>query len=518
MDIDYEGGKFFIRCMFAHNHLLEELDCRWNKKRRCWLVYDSKINREIIRRSLLSRATVSPLATANLGEEATTCESVPLLFKTEPKPFQATASAKMLSLPHCALFSPVGSGKTKIAIDVAHSLWHAGQIDQILIVGIVSIIENWKMELEKHWYGDVPWNKIAITGVESYSQGSLYSKILAWVTKRTLMIVDESSKIKNTKATRTEKITNLGQAVDRKYIMTGSPLLNSEIDLYAQYNFLNPEIIGISTYVGFKKRYCVMGGYKDHKIIGYRKQDELITNLTPYSFVIDKKEAMPHLPSQTFTVRKTGVTSEQKRLIDRIKNDMISESKTRGDVTIKNVLTKMLRICQISGGFDEDGEPIKGGSPKLTMIKDILEDSPDEQLVTFVRFIPELKMLEAELGDARAIYGAVPLVERQQIVNSFQRGEFRNLICQYQVGAMGLNMDSARLSAFYSFDFSLEMWIQSVGRIARLTQTRPMTYFPLILTGTLDSFIYRALQGKEEIEQMIKQALATGTLESVLYT
>ena len=515
MIVDYEKDRFFIYCKFASNHLLEELDKRWNNKRRCWLVYDSGINRQIIRSKLASRAEVTPVAAKNLEEITPEYESIPMLQKTEPLPFQIPATKKLLSLPHCALFAPVGSGKTKIAIDVAHSLWYAGKVNKVLIIGLVSIIENWKMEIEKHWLGEIPWDKIAITGVESYSQGSLYSKILAWVDKQTVMIVDESSKIKNYKAIRTEKITNIGRAAGYRYAMTGSPLLNSELDLYAQFNFLNPEIIGISTHIGFKNRYCVSGGFQNKKVIGYKRQDELISNLAPYSFVIDKKEAMPHLPSQTFTPRKGSVTAEQKRLIERIKKEMISESKSKGDKVIQNILTKMLRISQIAGGFTEDGLPIDGPNPKLNMIHDILDDSPDEQVVYFVRFIPELKMLGEKLGDCQVIHGAVKPVERQQIVNSFQAGNFRNMVCQYQSGAMGLNMDAARLCVFYSFDFSLEMWIQSVGRIARTTQTRPMVYFPLLLEGSLDSFTYRVLQGKEEMEQAVKRALASGSVEDL---
>lgn len=515
MRIEYEkkDDRYFIYCKFHENFRLEELDKRWNKKRRAWLVYNSRINRDIIKSLTFDQMPEN--VKDSLYETEIKVDEIEYIYKTEPLPFQIPATKKLLSLPHGALFSPVGSGKSKIAIDVGQSLWHAGKINKILIIGLVSIIENWKIQLEKHWRGDIPWGNIAITGVESYSQGNLYSRVMAWVDDKTFIIIDESSKIKNNKATRTERITKLGEAVTYKIIMTGSPLLNCEIDLYAQYNFLNPEIIGISTHVGFKNRYCIKGGYEGKKIIGYKRQEELMNNLAPYTFVISKEEAMPHLPSQTFETRNVQLNEEQRRLISRVKKEMISEWEG-GERAIKNVLTKMLRISQIAGGFTEDRMPVDGENQKLKAIKDIIEECPDEQIVIFVRFIPELEMLQKELGAEviRGVKGGVSKEERQKILNKFQKGEFKYLVCQYQSGAMGLDMDAARISIFYSFDFSLEMWIQSIGRIARTTQTRPMLYYSLLATGSIDKYIYDTLQNKEDIAESVKKMLADGGISA----
>lgn len=519
MELDFDGEVFIVRCRFQENYKLEALDMRWSKPKKHWRVYNSRLNREILRKIQFKYFSESAEKALFSADDSSELDLKPIMF-TEPRPFQIPALNKMISLKYCALFAPVGSGKSKIGVDVLQSLFLANKVDKILIVGLVSIIENWKDELRKHWVNnDPPFDNIWITGIESYSAGKLAGEVEQWVDNRTVVLVDESSKIKNSKAIRTEKIHNIGKKAGYRYIMTGSSVLNGEIDLYSQFNFLNEDIIGISTLIGFKKRYCIYGGFEGKKIIGYKRQEELLANLIPYSFVITKEEAMPHLPSQTFSPRSLPATDEQKRLIkkivDQLKTEVIND---RGEVMekrIKNVLTKILRISQVAGGFLEDGTRIKGANPKLEAVKDILEDSPDEQLVVFTRYVPELLLLGEQIKDSTIIYGRVDREERHKRVQAFQRGEIRVIISQYKVGALGLNMDSARMCSHFSLDFDLENWIQSVGRIARTTQIRPMVYFPLILKGSADAMMYRSLQGKESISKAVERALMTGDIEEL---
>ncbi len=520
MELDFDGEVFTVKCRFQENYKLEALDARWSKPKKHWRVYNSKFNRQVLRTIQFTYFSKPAEDALYALEEELELKDVDLIQFTTPRPFQTPAAKKMLSLKYCALFSPVGSGKTKIAIDVLQSLYIPGRINKILIIGLVSIIGNWGDELKKHWVGnDPPMESIWITGIESYSAGKLAAEVEQWVDGKTAVLIDESSKIKNSKAIRTEKVTKIGARAGYRYIMTGSSILNGEIDLYSQFNFLHPDIIGIVTEIGFKKRYCIYGGYGDKKVIGYKRQEELLENLQPFSFVISKEEAMPHLPPQTFSPRRIPPSAEQKRLIkkaiDELKVEIKDDNGQTMDKRIKNALTVAMRISQIAGGFNADGERIKGVNPKLEALKDILEDSPDEQVVIFTRFIPELKMLWEELKGSIAIYGGIDREHRHQIVKDFQAGKHRIIISQYKVGALGLNMDAARLCSHYSLDFDLENWIQSVGRIARTTQTRPMTYFPLLLQGSVDASMYRSCLAKESFGKAVERALITGDVEEL---
>lgn len=509
MEVTYEKDKFYIVCKFHQNGHLEDLDKRWSKAKKKWIVYDAALNRELLR---ALPANFSPEAKEALNNNPSfTMEgAVPVIQKTRPRPFQIKAIDKLLSVKMCALFAPTGSGKTKIMIDVIQSLYHAGKVEEIFIICPVSVMENWQQELDKHWYGEVPRHVLTITGIESYSAGGLFDRVKGTINDKTIVVVDESSRIKNPKAIRTDRLIQLATPAVYKYVMTGSPILNGTIDLFSQFKFLHIDIIGINTYIGFRNRYCIMGGYGGKKVVAYKKTHELMGKLHPYSYVIDKKEAMPDLPPQTFSPRIVKKSPEQARLIERIKEEMISES-TDGEKKIKNALTKMLRIAQVAGGFTEDGIAVAGKNPKLEALKEIVDESPDEQIVIFVKHIAELNLLVSTLPEAEAIYGAVKPKARQEIIDRFQRGEIQYLVCQYQSGSIGLNMHAARICVYFSFDFSLEFWIQSMGRIARDGQERPMLYVPILMDGTVDRLVYRSLQNKQTVETAVRKALDSGT-------
>lgn len=518
MELAYDKDVFIVKCKFHENHFLEDLDKRWSKAKKHWRVYDADLNKRILKDiASKTRVVMSDEAKQKLNKTSVLKaeEPVTYVYKTDPLPFQIPATKFLLSVNYGALFAPVGSGKSKILIDVMQSLFMAGEISRVVIVGLVSIVDNWKDQIETHWKGEVPWEMFLITGVESYSQGNLYKMVKDVVTDTTLMLVDEGQKIKNPKSIRTSRIIELGEKAKKKYIMTGTPILNGNSDIFSQYLFLHPDIIGIKTFIGFRNRYCVMGGYENKKIIGYKNQEELMEKLKPYSFVIDKKEAMPFLPSQTFMIRKVKKTKEQERLITKLREELLSET-LLGDKTVTNILTVMLRISQITGGFHEEGRHIDGPNPKLKELKDIIEESPDEQMVIFCRFLPEIHMLMEELPNSAGIYGAIKAQERNEIRKEFQAGKHKYLICQYQSGAVGLDMYAARICVFFSFDFSLEMWLQSIGRIARIQQKRPMIYYPLLMAGTADYLIYRALGEKQEIADYVKEKLKEGGL-ALLY-
>jgi len=505
--LDYDGDVFTIVCGYEYNHMIEGLDKRWSKAKRHWRVYNATLNRSLLKTLFFIEKSVSAVKELETDTEKSIIDTLQIVYNTKPYGFQESAIRKMLDVRLCALFAPVGSGKTKISIDAVQSLYVAGKIDQILIIGLVSIRNNWINEIQKHWYGEIPWESIEIIGVESLSQGGKYAEIKKWISPNCCIVVDEGHKIKNINSKRTERAIKLGEGLKYKYIMTGTEVLNGESDLFAQFRFLDKNIIGIQTFIGFKNRYCVFGGFKGKKIIGYKRIQELIENLKKNSFTIDKKEAMPFLPEQTFVSRETLPTPAQKKLIKEIKQSILTDEEIMEGKVSMNMLTKMLRISQVAGGFDEEGEPVKGTNPKLNALKEIIEDSPDEQIVIFCRYVPEIKMILEAVPGSVGIFGEVSTKERHKLITEFQEGKHKYVVCQYQSGAIGLNMHSARLCVFFSFDFSLEMWLQAIGRIARMQQKRPMLYTSIIMRGSIDYTVHRALRHKENVADAVKTAL-----------
>jgi SNF2 family DNA or RNA helicase len=208
-----------------------------------------------------------------------------LNFKSEPFPHQLTAFHKHKEQAFFALFMDMGTGKTKILIDVACSKYELGEIDQVLVFAPNNVHTQWAREqmplhcalpYESHVWENSK-NKAYVdqlsyfifkerrfrwffVNIEALSSGSALPFIAEYLytsSKRTLVAVDEASRIKNHNTVRFQRLF----ALRRKYkvctaILTGTPMAKAASDVWAMYEFLQPKYIGCS-FTAFNRRHSI---------------------------------------------------------------------------------------------------------------------------------------------------------------------------------------------------------------------------------------------------------------------
>ena len=207
-------------------------------------------------------------------------------FKTKPYTHQITALEKSWNRETYAYFMEMGTGKTKVLIDNAAMLYDRGKIDGLLIIAPKGVIGTWyNQELPTHlvdhienvtvlWQSNITKTQrekldtlfktgedlhILIMNVEAFSTQKgvdFASKFL--VSHNTLMVVDESTTIKNPKAHRTKNIVRLSTKAKYRRIMTGSPVTKNPLDLFSQCYFLDPFHLEHESYYSFRTRYAIM--------------------------------------------------------------------------------------------------------------------------------------------------------------------------------------------------------------------------------------------------------------------
>lgn len=195
--------------------------------------------------------------------------------------YQQEAFEKLSKLKVGALFMEMGTGKTKVALDLINSKLH--KIDYVLWVCPYSA----KNEIERErlrWYPNI---EMDIVGVESISKSDhIYLETLKKVTDNTtFMVVDESLKIKNHRAKRTERVIKIGCEAEYKLILNGTPLSKNVLDIYTQMDFLSPKILNMP-YWQFKDMYCeyyTRGNLKG-MVRGQRNIEHLVSIIKPYIF------------------------------------------------------------------------------------------------------------------------------------------------------------------------------------------------------------------------------------------
>lgn len=434
------------------------------------------------------------------------------------------------------LLFEMGCGKTLTAIAIMGALYCQHKITRVLVVAPSSVCSVWphdlaafaafpyevrvllgekKQRLEAlHSLTDYPNTAnrllVAVINYEATHREGIFEALDGYAAD--LIVCDESQRIKNPRAAQSRAVQMLGDRATCRLILSGTPVQNSVIDLYSQYRFLDPGVFGANFYA-FRNRYCQMGGYGGHEVVGYQHMDELTRKEHSIALRVTKAECLD-LPGQTFVRRYVQLEPAARRLYAQIARASCAELENGEHVTASIVLTKLLRLMQLTGGFvqaDGGDRPRPAGSAKLDALADILEDYVQEagqKLVVFARFRPEIAAI-CQLLEQRGIRygridGEVPMDQRGAIVETFQQDPgVKVFVAQIQTAGLGITLHAASAAVFYSLDFNYANYAQALARIHRIGQAQPVTYIHLLAEHTVDEQVLDALERKEDLARTI---------------
>lgn len=435
------------------------------------------------------------------------------------------------------LLFEMGCGKTLTAIAIAGAGYQMGKVERLLIVAPTSVVAVWPKELQEYakfkytcktLLGEkkqrikqiddllkFPFKalKVAVINYESTWRPEILEKLKEF--DADMVIADESQRIKTYDAAQSKAMHELGDQARYKLILSGTPVQTAAIDIWSQYRFLDKSVFG-DNFFKFRGRYAIMGGYGNKKIVGYRDLEGLIKKEHSIAFRVTKDEALD-LPEQTFEVRKIQFSQKERNLYERIKKDSYAELDGGGHITATTVLTRLLRLQQLAGGFlvqDDAQKPQLVSRAKLDALADIIEDyvvGSGKKLVIFARFIAEVKAI-IELADKVlpknlkhvAIYGDIKKEDRGDIVKQFQEDpETVLFIGQIDTAGTGITLTAADTCVYYSKNFNYATYSQSLSRIHRIGQRNCCTYIDLEIEGTIDELISKALSQKEDMAKTV---------------
>jgi len=532
-------------------------------------------------------------------------------FKTQPYAHQLAQFERHKDAEHFALFNDMGTGKTKIVIDIAAYKYVHGLIDAVLIIAPNHVHEQWIKEQfplhcsviyrhvtwsasrysTKHWreyWNDfcsepMPFLKVFSVNVEAFQSNSVVPFIAEYVqTNRTFIVIDEATRIKHHTAKRTKVIHKLNKYGQRA-ILTGTPTAKSPFDLWSMMEFLQANYFQCNFFV-FQHRYGVLikgvngqTGAQFNTLIDqkqfnlvkskiqYMKEDrggqlqpndyEALAAITGTSeknvrfietqetftrfkrldelkeFIAKdvssvRKEDCLDLPPKVYEKIFVDMTKEQKQVYNDLRKTYLAQYADK-ELTVQNKVSLTTRLMQIVGGFfpytgqEEriDGkfhymadiakaEPIGSANTKLrAIIDDMEETSEDTQLIIWAHFVPELKMLYAEMSKlytCALYYGGTSNNERENIKRDFIAGKYRIFIGNTATAGFGLNLQCSTLQYFYSNTFMTEERLQSEDRSHRIGVKGTVVYKDIIMKGTIDERIYENITAGRNLNDYFK--------------
>lgn len=433
-------------------------------------------------------------------------------------------------LPGAMIAFDMGTGKSRIAIDLIQNREHW----ETLILCPKSVVSVWPREFGKHAIRDYA----LITGDE----GSVAKRVqhiqqalrlaharltpavvvlnyeAAWREPMNefllkhpwnCVVLDESHRIKQASGKASMFCSRLGDTVSSRICLTGTPMPHSPLDVYAQYRFLDKGIFGTS-YVNFRARYAVMGGYGNHQVKEFQNMDELHRKFYQIAFRV-KAEDVQNLPEAIDIVRTCKLSTSARAIYRDLDREFVAEVGS-GAVTVMNSLTKLLRLQQLTSGFltldKTDDDPRAKAvireidTAKAELLLDVLEDlKADEPVAIFCRFHPDLDTVhEVAKSLGRA---SLELSGRVNQLAEWQEGKAPILAVQIQSGGVGIDLTRAAYEFFYSLGYSLGEYLQARKRAHRPGQTRTTYFVHFVVEDTKDEDVYKALEAREDVVESV---------------
>jgi len=425
-----------------------------------------------------------------------------------------------------ALLMEMGTGKTITSIAIAGALYQAGKIRRALVVAPLSIVGVWDEEFQKFAGFDYTLAVLEGSGAKKAdtlrhlcgkplqaavinyeSAWRLEKEILAW--KPDLIIADEAHRIKTHNISASKAMHRIGAKAAYRLLLTGTVVTNKALDVFSQYKFLNPAIFGNSFY-SFRNRYFDMVGYGSHTpVLKKTMTDELMRRLHSVAYRATKSECLD-LPETTDVIRAVELEPTAMKVYRDLVRDSYAELVSGGEITATNILTRLLRLSQLTGGFigDDEGGATRISTAKLSALEDILDEAAHEgkKLVVIARFVPEIKAIRKLLEKHEIGYSVVMggIADREEQVRRFQNdADVQLFVGQIAVAGLGLTLTAANTLVFYSFDYSMSNHEQARARIHRLGQKENCTYIYLTAKGTVDERILAALRDKADLARIL---------------
>lgn len=442
-----------------------------------------------------------------------------------------------------ALLMDMGTGKSYTLLSFIVDEYNSGCVDAALVVAPSQVAHQWvynqipdhlrdneekmvilwgphtkKLEKQLHDLLFFKGLSILIMNPEAVitKRGADYVK--SFMTKRKVFVgVDESTCIKNHSAKRTKFFIKIAPFAKKRVIMTGTPITNSPMDAFSQFQFVQNGCLGHTNYVSFRNRYALtktmqVNGRKFETIIGYQRLSELHDKIVAISYRVTKAECVD-LPEKIYETREIEMGDRQSAYYKSMKNEMIAILENGDVITAPIVLTQLLRLRQAScnlvpTGDESDCRLIEEKDSRTEEVMNVLDESEGKAIIwaTFTKSIEHIaECISKKYGPNKVgfIHGGVNQNSRTEVINQFKNGDISYLVMNPKTSGSGLDLWQANTVIYYNNDWSLDVRLQSEDRAHRIGQKKSVLYVDIVCRGTVDEKIIHALKNKNSLALQI---------------
>ncbi|GGD70463.1 DEAD/DEAH box helicase [Lacimicrobium alkaliphilum] len=388
-----------------------------------------------------------------------------------------------------------------------------------LVLAPTSVIFNWQAEAKRFApnlktrviYGNQRQSLLQdVTGLDLLiTSYALLPKDIAHYQETTFhyLILDEAQYIKNPKTKLYAELLNL--RATHKLCLTGTPIENHLGELWSQFNFLLPGLLGNQQQFNHLFRNPIE---KKHD----RQRLQLLNErIAPFILRRTKDRIARELPAKTEILRPIKIQGKQAQLYenvrlavdDKLRQVIAAKGLAKSQIEILDAMLKLRQVCchpqLLPGNMCKNITQSAKLDVLMQMLPELIEDG--RRILVFSQFTSMLALIEPALKQAEIPYvtltGATR--NREAIINSFKDGEVPLFLISLKAGGTGLNLTEADTVIHYDPWWNPAVENQATDRIHRIGQNKPVFVYKLIIEGSIEEKIQHLQQHKSHLAKAI---------------
>lgn len=442
-----------------------------------------------------------------------------------PYPYQQAGIQWILDHPACALFWGMGTGKTVTTLTALDIILALGEIRRVLVIAPKRVAEDtWSKETAK-WEHLKHLRIAKLTGSakERFSalegpQADIYvinrenvpwlceecekRRIWPWDT----VVIDELSSFKSASAKRFKALRKFRGRMERVIGLTGTPASNGLIDLWPQIYLLDRgERLGrtISSYRG---KYFTPDRMSGHVVYSYRLlpgAEEQIYKAVGDICMSLRKEDVLQLPGQIYETIELTLPAPLMRQYKKFERDQVMQAMDdEGTILAQNAAALTNKLLQFANGaiYDEEHAVHNIHDVKLDALEELIEEANGEPVLVLYAYQHDADRIRERVN----CHG----LDNSDDISAWNRCEIPVALAHPASVGHGLNLqDGGHIIIWYGLTWSLELYQQANERLNRPGQKNVCRIYHLVIKGTYDERVLRALEAKDITQQGLIEAL-----------
>ncbi|OFQ98605.1 DEAD/DEAH box helicase [Alloscardovia sp. HMSC034E08] len=321
-----------------------------------------------------------------------------------------------------------------------------------------------------------------------------------------MVVIDELSSFKNHRAKRFTALVKMRPHVKRWVGLTGTPASNGLMDVWAQFRLLDGGQRLGRFITRYRERWFVPDKRNGMQVFTYKPrsgaEDEIYTAIGDMTLSMRTTDHL-QLPPLTVTTTPVALEPKERKVYEQLKADLVLDL-DGATIDAANAAALSGKLLQLASGaiYTGEGDWASVHDRKLDALEDLVEAANGSPLLVAYWFAYDRERIVSRFPEARELKTSAD-------IEAWNQGEITLGLIHPASAGHGLNLQSGgHLLVWFSLTWSLELYQQTNARLYRQGQSEPVTITHLVIEGTLDEAVLKALDAKDATQAALIDAVA----------